>query len=239
LVGLAIGAVVAATVALLSPSFSTGPDWSRWQPSRDGPAGAAEIASHVAPLYRLPTGKPIVRVAGGEVKSQVLDSRAEVAVTEAGSQPTPLLVKGQSVQYHLCGSGKDCAIGGKPSQERALLLRREALELALYSFRYLKGVDNVVAILPPTYSRARSAGGALSANPEHVALFFRRKPLEPMLERPLASTLPPPTPTVSSVQDAPETGLVRRLTDPSFFYYSYRQTQDLTPVLLLQRNPGV
>lgn len=238
LVGLAIGALVAAAVALFAPGFQTGPRWSSWEPDRSGPAGAAQIASHVAPAYRLPTGEPMVRVTGGEVKSQLLDAPAQVAITESASEPSPLLVKGQSVLYQLCGAGRNCAIRGTPSEERALLLRREVLEMALYSFRYLKGVDNVVAILPPTYARAPSAAGPIGTQPRRVALFFRRKPLEPILERPLGATLPAPPPTVASIEDAPEAGLVKRLTDPSFFNYSYKQTQDLTPVLLLDRGPG-
>ena len=61
------------------------------------------------------------------------------------------LLNGNTIAYNLCGiGGKNCAIGiGTPSSARLLLLRREALELALYTFKYVHGVENVVAILPP------------------------------------------------------------------------------------------
>src|SRR4029078_2561570 len=44
---------------------------------------------------------------------------------------------GDALAYVVCGVGTSCAIsGGKPSVERYDLLRREALELALYTFKY-------------------------------------------------------------------------------------------------------
>ena len=39
--------------------------------------------------------------------------------------------------------------GGKASEERHKVLQREALELALYTFRYLPDADGVVTVLPP------------------------------------------------------------------------------------------
>ncbi len=44
-----------------------------------------------------------------------------------------------SFQYILCGLGANCSIkGGKASTARHALLRREALELALYTFKYVR-----------------------------------------------------------------------------------------------------
>ena len=45
-----------------------------------------------------------------------------------------------AVQYVLCGWGDQCAIAsGQPSEARHLLLRREALELALHTFKNSAG----------------------------------------------------------------------------------------------------
>ena len=56
----------------------------------------------------------------------------------------------KTAMYILCGDGPHCAINeGKPSVARGTVLRREALELALYSFRYLDNTDSVVAFFPP------------------------------------------------------------------------------------------
>ena len=55
-----------------------------------------------------------------------------------------------SLTYALCGLGTACSIAtGKPSVERAALVRREALELALYTFKYIPNIKSVVAFMPP------------------------------------------------------------------------------------------
>ena len=52
-------------------------------------------------------------------------------------------INGNGLMYTLNGLGpKGSVRGGKPSEERHLLLRREALELALYTFRYINDVDH-------------------------------------------------------------------------------------------------
>ena len=62
----------------------------------------------------------------------------------------------------MCGLGGACAIKGKASTTRFMLVRREALELALYTFKYDGDVDSVV-VLPPTKTD------------DTVALLFRRE----------------------------------------------------------------
>jgi hypothetical protein len=69
----------------------------------------------------------------------------------------------------MCGDGSDCSIKqGKPSLERGLLLYREALELALYTFHYVGGVEQVIVTIPPppgslATAGARSAGKIAAA----------------------------------------------------------------------------
>ncbi|MFL5820197.1 MAG: hypothetical protein ACJ76S_05885 [Solirubrobacteraceae bacterium] len=222
LVGLAVGAVVAAAVALFAPSFQPGPAWSRWMPTETGTAGANQIARHVAPAYRLPTGDQLVLVTAGPPRvGDLLPAKIAVVGGQGGQRTS--VVSGKTILYQLCGLGERCAIAkGTPSVQRFLLLRREGLELALYTFRYLGGVDNVVALLPP----------APGEKPQN-ALFFRKSQLEPVLDRPLTSTLPPPPPTVNSVEDAPEAGMVKHLTRGNLFLYSFTQGQDLSAYLVL------
>ncbi len=240
LVGLGIGAAMLIVVALFAPGFSAGPPWSPWKPSAEGMAGADQIARHVGPAYHLSTGGRLVNVRGGPVRDDLLGTRAEVAVAHASELQSGMLVRGSSVMFQLCGTGPSCRIAGTPSRERFLLVRREALELALYSLRYLKGVDNVVAILPPTVKSA--PGGRtpqLSAKPQRTALFFQRSQLQPALDRPLRSILPSPAPTVSSIGVAPEAALVRQLTDHNVFTYTFVQDgRNLSPVLLLVKPDG-
>ena len=54
-----------------------------------------------------------------------------------------------AVMYSLCGLGVSCSIAtGTPSVERGELVRREILELALYTFKYVGGIENVIAFMP-------------------------------------------------------------------------------------------
>ena len=56
----------------------------------------------------------------------------------------------EHVTFSLCGLGSSCSIAtGKPSVARATLVRREILELALYTFKYVKSVKHIVAFMPP------------------------------------------------------------------------------------------
>ena len=107
------------------------------------------------------------------------------------------LLSGNTIAYNLCGiGGKDCAIWvGTPSTNRLLLLRREALELALYTFKYISGVENVVAILPPgrtvhdehaDQELCRRPTAQRPGKPIDLAVLFVRQELQPLLEQPLS-----------------------------------------------------
>jgi hypothetical protein len=236
LTGMAIGALIAAGVALFGRGLEAPPKWSAWQPTDDGNGGVSQIAAHVGASYKLPTGDQLVLVTGGPPQVANFEStevrvRVAVARSPGGSaqdpDPTTISeVKGKTIQYSLRGLGDDGAITqGKPSVQRFLLLRRESLELALYSFQYLGGVDNVVVLLPP----------APGEKPQN-ALFFQKRQLGPALERPLSATLPPPVPTVNSVETAPEAPLVKQLTERSLFRYAFRMQPDYGVFLVLNRS---
>jgi hypothetical protein len=87
-----------------------------------------------------------------------------------------------------------------------LLLRRAGLELALYSFRYLKDVKQVVVLIPATPGRAQT-----------IALYFSRAELQPELDRPLTSSLLPKAPTTKTVTLSPDARLVDQTTNPYLF----------------------
>ncbi len=94
------------------------------------------------------------QAAANGTTSNTTGQRLQVAVRPSPTSSQVSLLSGNTIAYNLCGiGGKNCAIGvGKPSTNRLLLLRREALELALYTFRYIGGTQNVVAILPPGHT---------------------------------------------------------------------------------------
>src|SRR5207245_970324 len=134
--------------------------------------------------------------------------------TGSGSSNALLpLPPSSTIVYNLCGQGSgDCSIGvGTPSPARLLLLRREALELALYTFKYLGGIDTVVGILPPGHTAAGCTGicpkpqTKPTTKPVNLALAFDRKELQPWLDHPVRQALPEELPpSASEMPNAPE-----------------------------------
>lgn len=181
--------------------------WSTWQPSEPGDDGARQVAAHVAPRYREGDGQLVVVQPG---PLQVAGVPLTVAQQDPASAPGDFQVfDGKTVLYRLCGQGANCAIAhGSPSVQRHMLLRREALELGLYSLRYLDGVDQVVVFMPPRRGSHASQ-----------ALFFRKAAMLDQLQKPLETTLVDRAPTVARVTKSPDAGLVQRLTLPSLFRF--------------------
>jgi hypothetical protein len=152
--------------------------------------------------------------------------------------------------FNLCGLGPNCAIGsGKASVDRLLLLRREALELALYTFKYESGVQNVVAILPPGHTQQASvltskppASNAKSATkPVDIAVLFVRDELKPWLNAPLKNTFPeqfpPSVPDLPLWRNTEEAGLVDQITAHGLFTERLVQAQDGSNLIVLDPLP--
>lgn len=254
----ALGAIAAAGVAIAiaivaAPRPGPGPAWSVWHPVSGDVDPAQQIADHVAPEYRLDNGHQIVQIQGGPLS--LGGQPAELAIRTSGAQPA--LLPGNGVIYELCGSGPSCSIGeGTPSAQRLLLLRREALELALYTFRYVDGVNQVVVTVPPppptpgsaaakssgsaaaAASGSAAAGASSSTSSINHALLFRPGDVTPELDRPLGFTLGGPTPTVSTVTRSQGAGLVNQLTTHNLYDFSVVTDSQSNPVLLLQP-PGL
>ncbi|HEV3071447.1 MAG TPA: hypothetical protein VGY76_08495 [Solirubrobacteraceae bacterium] len=198
----AIGVFV---LLLSAPKAIPARPWSAWRPADNGVDPAGQIAAHVAPEYRLDNGKQIVRVTGGPptLKGQPMT----VGENRSGQQPARL--EGNSVLYQLCGGGRECSIKeGKPSAQRGLLISREALELALYTFRYVGGVNQVIVTTPPTLS-----------SPTKHALMFRPEDLGAELGHPLSYTLTTETPRVSQMERSIDAPIVKQLTGARFYDY--------------------
>jgi hypothetical protein len=95
-----------------------------------------------------------------------------------------------------------------------VVTRREALELALYTFRYIKNVNQVVVILPPKPGSKPS-----------YAMFYQRSEVGASLDRPLSATLPGPPPVPPSVSKATQDA-INQLTLPNLFSFTPRQGAD-------------
>jgi hypothetical protein len=84
---------------------------------------------------------------------------------------------------------------GEVWRARHRLLRREALELALYSFRYLDDVTMVAVMLPPRTGPAEASTDGQQSR----TIFFRPGDLLARLEVPLSRTLAPTPPRPKQV----------------------------------------
>jgi hypothetical protein len=211
LVAVGIAALVGIVVLIVAPSTRTpDPPWSPWKPTSAGVAGASQIAEHVAPEY-MESGKQLVKIDANDLSVQGVP--ITVALQTAPDKGGRVQIHNEKgLVYQLCGLSlaSSCAIDqGKPSKERTLLLRRAALELALYSFRYLDDVKQVVVLTPP-----------VKGNVPTQALYFQRDQVRDELSRPLTSSLVPRTPTVETVKVSPDAPLVHHATHQYLFGFS-------------------
>lgn len=232
-VGVALGASI---VLLARPDAAPDPVWSAWEPNGSETARVRQIADHVAKAYRTPAGEQLVVAlggpptvtAGGETSTNPIPIRAiavrpDTSAGQAEEDDIEIHDASNSMQFVLCGLGEGCAIDeGAPSQARHSLLRREALELALYTFKYVDGVDSVTVFLPPP------PGGESPA----TAVFLRRGDVRPELAKPLRRTISPGAPPLGRIP-ATELQTLNRITLPRLYQFEYTQAQDLSAVLVL------
>jgi len=237
LIGVALAALgLGVILALDASEEGTAADgWSTWQPAGDDEMEVAkQIAYHVGLKYRLGDADQLVVVQSSPM--ELADRPLGVAVRTASVGGDIELIAGHGVMYTLNGLGRNGSIpGGEPSAERLLLLKREALELALYTFHYTDDVDMVVALLPPNPDDAAKAP-TLGKLPRIPALFYRPGDLRGELGVPLTSTLPELTPRPEQIDlEDPEAKRIDALTRSNSFTATFQQGQDASVFLVLDR----
>jgi hypothetical protein len=241
-----VSIVVAVTLGARGAKHtSSSGNWSAFRPQDSGLQGAQEIADFISPYYRATPADQLAVVTTMNLNDP---NKPLSVVVPSPNAPggVAALPANTTIAYNLCGLGsKDCSIGvGTPSSNRLLLLRREALELALYTFKYIDGVHTVVAILPPGRTQSSShlsskppTGSQVSSNNTKsvdLALAFDRKELQPWLDRPLRDTLPEPLPpSVQEMANAPEAELISVITAHGLFTERTEQAQDGSNLLVL------
>src|SRR5439155_20920213 len=147
-----LGAGIAGIVLLVGTSVGGGAaSWSTWKPTKSGAARVSQIAQHVSKAYRLTDGGQLLDVIAKPPAVQNVPIKAVAVRNKAGNADEVSLFDDQnSLMLVLCGGGTACAISkGTASVERGRLVRREALELALYTFKYVGNVKYIVAFMPP------------------------------------------------------------------------------------------
>jgi hypothetical protein len=223
LLGAAVGAGLGAFIVLLQrPGPKPPAPWSAWQPTKAASIGttAQQIASHVSGYYRFPDGQRLARMilgpsdAAGDVQGVALADRPN-AVT--------LYDPSRTIVYTLCGAQENCGLQGESSMARNDALRREALELALYTLKYANAAD-VAVFFPPLRGDKKSTN----------VLNFPREDFSRQLNHPLKATLPNAAAVARGEIDPRELRTIDALTGGHRYRYGVQTATDGRRVLVLQ-----
>ena len=209
LLGIAVGVAVGGAIVLVQRSGPhAGPPWSSWQPAAGSTdSRVLEIAQHVGSSYLAPSGDPLVAIKVGGAQNG--NDFAGVAIVKKDN-PRSLdesFDPENTAVFILCGDNPStCAITqGSPKT----VLRREALELALYTMEYAHPIDNVLIFFPPGKGEKKLSSTA----------FFSRGDLSGNLEHPLRRTLPQSTPPLPGRIVPSEEKTVNDLTASRLYEY--------------------
>jgi hypothetical protein len=210
---------------LARPNHSQSVEWSNWKPSTSGLDGAHQIALRISSRYKGENGTQLVAVQehGPQVQGLRLEAIG-VRKLNQGGQIDPyigLFRTKNTLIYAFCGLQTNCGLQAENTAALQRTLRRAALELSLYSFKYLKGVDQVVSLV-----QSVKAGGT-------SAVFLRKADLEPELKHPLRDTLPlVQAPTVGA-RDVKEAAVIDALTEANTFPAHFEPLPDGDAILVL------
>jgi hypothetical protein len=229
--GITLAAALTGLIALvIRPGHHAGPPWSTWKPDAGSSQKvASEIADHVAHRYRLSeNGGQLVAVIAS--KPQVTSGTQNIAIKAVAVRKAPQSNTGIAIfgadkteDYTLCGLGSHCAIStGTATPTRGRLVRREALEVALYTFKFAPSVDSVAAFMPPAPGQSTS-----------YILYLRKDDLQDQLHQPLLKTLPLDTPPLPAASDKVEKSTIDKLTLPHMFTYELTALQTGGAALIL------
>jgi hypothetical protein len=224
-------AVAGLIILVIRPGYHPGPSWSAWTPpSGNSQKVASAIAEHVAHRYRLAeNGSQLVAVIAN--KPQVTSGTQNIAIKAVAVRKAPQSNTGIQVyidtekleQYTLCGLGAHCSIStGEATQTRGRLVRREALEVALYTFKFVPSVNSIAAFMPPPPGQTTTS-----------VLYLRKEELKDQLHDPLSKTLPLETPPLPTASDRIEQATIDKLTLPHMFTWELTALQTGGAALIL------
>jgi hypothetical protein len=226
--GAALAAIAFMNRADTSP-VSVG-SWGRYEAESDGFQGARELAQRIATGYKGANGEQLAAITAspGEIQGLPVRYVAIRAGQRSGLNPGDVEVVDpeETILYTFCGLGgqRNCALPGQPTAERSLLLRREALELSLYTFKHMKDVKTVISLLPPP------------AQNTNLAVFLQRdrRGIEEALDKPLAATLPSAPPYFTDNISPGEAEAINRITGLWLFRSGFELAPDQSIVLNLE-----
>jgi hypothetical protein len=225
------GALVGLVFLVIQPGKTTGPSWSDWKPKSSSVGNMTKsISDQIAAKYRLSEdGGQLVAIipTGATITSGTANVPVKaIAVRKVPQSNTGIRILDDTSTtrlYTLCGLGKNCSIeGGKASATRGRLVRREALEAALYTFKFVPSVNSVIAFMPP-------APGATTTS----VLFLEKSALKEQLSKPISKTLPLATPPLPGSEDLAEAATIDKLTLKNMFSYELTALQTGGAALIL------
>ena len=228
-----VGLAVALGVIYAGRSINPAPKWSAWQPSGGGLGAAKQIADDVGKSYRLPNGDQLVDVIAKAPSVSPASNTTipihYVAVRGTASTGDQIIQvsSSNSIMYSLCGLGSACSIAtGKASVARGTLVRREILELALYTFKYVGGINSVIAFMPPTPG----------AQPQYL-VYLQKNDVAAELKQPLAKTLAEKVPLPAAIP-AREVHVIDAVTESRVYKFGLSQAQQGDAILVLTPLPA-
>jgi len=231
--------LIASSAAFVMFIVDSTSGWSNWHPAPGTTATVSkEIADHVASEYRTAAGAQLVAVVPSPpavtigTRNIAITAVAAHTSASATSNIQATLTDGTET-YTFCGLETLCSLSGTPTLYRGQLIRREALETALYTFKYLPKIDSVIAFMP-----------ASKASTLKELLYLRKQDLTQQLGQPLRKTLtlaaPPPPPSAAATAADPnldpdqvEQPTIDQLTLHRVFTYTFTDLQSNGALLIL------
>ena len=230
-----LGAGIGAFAVLASrPAPPEAAAWSSWEPSGSKLARVRQIADRIPKAYKQPNGEQLTVTqasqlavpnpgGGGDTPVESIFVRPDASRGLAEESDIDAYSGADAVAYGLCalGAGEHCAINVGTSGERFMLLSRQALELSLYTFKYVSDVNSVIVFLPPTPD-GKSNG----------SVFFRRNDVADELRRPISRLLRAREPSLDTIGEV-ELGNIVRLIRPRTYTFEFDAAGDGKPILIL------
>lgn len=228
-----VGAGVGAFIVLASGfgEQEEGPAWSAWRPTGSKVMKVRQIADRIPKSYRAENGSQLtvstvsplaVSTEQGEVPVRTVFVRPDTSKGLAEEDDIAVYPGGNVVSFGLCGtrSQEQCELASI-SAEQDTLLHRQALELSLYTLKYVDDVDSVLVFMPPTPNSESTS-----------TVFLRRSDLADELEKPLSALLPTAKPRVGALSSLEE-GRIVRLTRSRTYAAEVQASPDGSPILIL------
>jgi hypothetical protein len=238
-----VGAAIGLVVVFASDDGGSSPQhdaFASWTPKTAGTLGVREIARHVSSQYHLENGSLFTSVVAGpmEIESSQGPIRVSAILIRSGKagvqqERIDIAFPAAGVFYQLAGTAQNRSIPGQATLARGQLVRREALELALYTFRAMPQADYVVAFMPPP------AGGSAQSPLFNRAVFLPRSALSRELRAPLERTLPPGETKMTPTDLSPtQANGIEALTAGRVFHWDFQQAPDQSAWLVLSPVTG-